>query len=80
MQAIRFNQTVNSHDIVIPFDMLKSLNHQEVDIIVFPKKSDSSLLSAKNTLAAIFKQYKNIRPFKEITDPVSWQKNLRNEW
>ena len=79
MEGIRLNQTVNNHDIVIPFDMVKPLNHQEVDIIIFPKKA-ALLNAAKSTLAAVFEQHKNITPFQEITDSVIWQKNLRNEW
>lgn len=80
MEGIRLNQTVNNHDIVIPFDTVRLLNHQEVDIIILPKKTSTALNSQKSTLAAVFERNKNVTPFQEINDPIAWQENLRNEW
>jgi hypothetical protein len=31
-------------------------------------------------LAALFDQLKGMNAFSEITDPVAWQKQLRDEW
>jgi hypothetical protein len=80
MGSIHVNQVINNHDIVIPFELLKSLNHQEVDIVIFPKKATSSVERKKNALAKLLGQNKKIKPFQNIKDPVVWQRNLRNEW
>ena len=36
-------------------------------------------ISIKNQMEELFKN-SNINTFKEIKDPVSWQKSMRDEW
>ena len=79
MESIHVNEVINNHDIVIPFSTLKPLNHQEVDIVIIPKKpivADSE----KNELLELLSKNKRIQPFKKIKDPVAWQRKIRSEW
>ncbi len=80
MGSIHVNQVINNHDIVIPFELLKPLNHQEVDIVIFPKRTIFPIAREKNALVKLLGQNKKIKPFQNIKDPVVWQRNLRNEW
>lgn len=80
MESIHVNEIVNNHDIVIPLELLKSLNHQEIDIVIFPEKAAALSNHKKNPLKRFLNRNKNIHPFKEITNPVAWQRKMRNEW
>lgn len=79
MESIHVNKVVNNHDIVIPFSTLKSLNHQEVDIVIIPKKP-VAVENKKNELLELLSKNKKIQPFKKIKDPVAWQRKIRSEW
>ncbi len=80
MNTIRISETINSHDLVIPFELLKLLNHQEVEILVFPRKTEVICKPKAKKLLEIFERYLNIEPFSEILDGVAWQKEVRGEW
>ena len=71
-------QRVENHDIVIPFELLKSLNHHEVDIVIFPKKSKPP--SEKDDLMSLLKRNKKTDPFQKVKNPVLWQRKIRSEW
>ncbi|MCP5501547.1 MAG: hypothetical protein H7A25_16715 [Leptospiraceae bacterium] len=58
-------------------------NGQKVEIIIKTSVEKDSFEPANNILEEvihIFEQYKDIYPYREITDPVEWQKNIRSEW
>ncbi len=80
MNTVSMSEMVNNHDLVIPFELLKRLNHQEVEIFVFPKETTEKSKSTSKTLLDLFKKHKDVNPFSEITDAVLWQKGIRNEW
>ncbi len=37
-------------------------------------------LSQKEKLRAIFDQMRSVKMFRQIDDPITWQKTLRDEW
>jgi hypothetical protein len=80
MNTIRISETVNNHDLVIPFELLKLLNHQKVEILVFPKEITKKNKPTGKKLLDLFKKHKGVNPFSEITDAVLWQKGIRNDW
>ena len=57
--------------------LLKNINKREIEII-----SDDEFKKTVNTkmkMEELFK-HKNVNLFESIEDPVSWQKNQRDEW
>ncbi len=36
--------------------------------------------SKKQQIKELFKTYRDIKPFKNIDNPIDWQKGIRNEW
>ncbi len=79
MHAIRMSEVVNSHDVVIPFELLKPFNHQKIDILVFSTNQPSDNLS-KNNLLNVLNHYAHVKPFEKVEDAKDWQRNIRNEW
>ena len=78
MYAVRIDEVVNDKDIVIPFELLKSLNHQDVEIIVISKPRVSS--PDKHRFSKILSKYSGTKAFEDILDPIAWQKKVRDEW
>lgn len=78
MFAIRLEDTIDNHDLVIPFEKLKMLNHQNVEVIILPKLHQ--VAKSKVTLSSILTKYKDTKPFADIKDSVEWQRESRNEW
>jgi len=57
--------------------LLKNINKREIEII-----SDDEFkktVNIKMKMEELFK-HKNVNLFESIEDPVSWQKNQRDEW
>ena len=77
MYAVKIEDVINNHDLIIPFDKIKGLNHQEVEVIVFPKVVPSG---KKGKLKSIFNKYRGIALFSQIKDVSDWQRELRSEW
>ena len=78
MYAIRIDEVINDKDVVIPFSLLKSLNHQDVEIIVISKPKTS--IVDKNRFSKLLSKYSGVSAFEDIIDAISWQKKVRNEW
>ena len=79
-------------DLKLLLPLLERLKIQVSELPSFfsPKKNKTSqgdsehLLTSKNydpeKLSGLFDQLKSMNAFSELTDPVAWQKQLRNEW
>lgn len=37
-------------------------------------------MNTQKRFEAILNRYDHVRPFSQIDDPVTWQRELRNEW
>ena len=55
--------------------LLKNLKSKGLEI----KEIDNSICNDEKKDILDFSQY-NIKSFKNITNPVKWQQNIRNEW
>jgi len=44
------------------------------------KTSISKEKSIKDELNELFNKYSDIKPFQELSNPVEWQRNIRDEW
>jgi hypothetical protein len=78
MYAVKLENQVNDKDLIIPFDQIKRFNHREVEIIIIPK--DNQVEHKKNHLLDVLDKYKNVHPFEDISDVISWQRKIRDEW
>lgn len=77
MKAIEFQTKIENGIIKMPFQYSDYANSY-VRVIVLTPESEAKT-GKKALLNAFFKlQEKDI--FKRITNPVKWQKQLRNEW
>ncbi|MDY6905254.1 MAG: hypothetical protein SWH61_11260 [Thermodesulfobacteriota bacterium] len=36
--------------------------------------------NTKKNIQMLMEKYKGVKPFKKISDPVAWQKGIRDEW
>ena len=50
---------------------------QELEITIRPLKKETDF---KRKLALVVTKYNDARPFKDIVDPVQWQKEQRSDW
>lgn len=78
MQVIEFSGIIEVGLIKLP-DEYSSFNHQKAKVIVM-LSADSEGIPQKKRLAAIFEQMSNKPMFRKIVNPLTWQKQLRNEW
>ena len=79
MQAIEFEAFIKGGLIQIP-SYYQNLDNMKAKVIVlFPfEKTDMNYNKAK--LKNAFKKAQEKTVFKTITDSVTWQKQLRDEW
>ena len=51
--------------------------HMDLEITIKPVKSGEAI---KKKIESIQDKHKKVKPFHSITDPVEWQKDIRNDW
>jgi hypothetical protein len=59
-------------------ESINSFYGEEIEIIIRPiqqKKKD-----IVNDIKQVLESYKGVIPFKDIQDPVQWQRQIRSEW
>ena len=78
MYAVKLENKVDDHDLIIPFEDIRRFNHSMVEIIIIPK--NEPVLNRKNNLQLILDKYKDVHPFEDIDDAVIWQQKVRDEW
>lgn len=81
MKVIEFNADVKNGMIVLPLQF-KEINLKSSKIIILYNDSpeNSSLEEKKNRMRNKFLKLQELNPFRELTDPVEWQKKLRDDW
>lgn len=69
---------------IILNESIDTLYGEEIEVIIRPvyKKKEYNIqkTSILEEIKNIFEKYKNVVPFKEIEDPVQWQRQIRDEW
>ncbi len=61
------------HCIKIPADFL----NKDLEIKIRPLKEMGKI---SKRLESLYKKHPGIKPFEGITDPVRWQREMRDEW
>ena len=56
---------------------MDNVNNKAIDLLSEPEQQGNY---NKKTLLDAFDKALEIGVFKEITDPIAWQKQLREEW
>ncbi|MEL7221128.1 MAG: hypothetical protein AAGJ93_07400 [Bacteroidota bacterium] len=77
-QALEFSSIIQEGVIRLPVEY-GDFNNQRAKVIVLLQPDEEPLLQ-RERLVAIFKEMENQTMFSDINDPVTWQKQLRNEW
>jgi hypothetical protein len=77
MKRVTINIQDNSYDPVI--NMLKLLGKDKVEIISSEVISDADEQPLNIKIKKLLSQKKG-EPFKNIKDPVKWQRDERDEW
>ena len=75
MRTIKIDVNDNIYEHIIFF--LKNLPSNMVKI--YEAKNEAESNNIKDEIEKIFKE-NNISAFKEIKDPVAWQRSIRDEW
>ena len=77
MQTLKIEVSNSIYEHIIFF--LQSLPKNFISISHEHKIHNHSTNSVKSQMEELFKS-SNITAFKEIKDPISWQKSMRDEW
>ena len=75
MQAIEINTLVKNGMLKIPFHG----NGNSVKVIIMWDNKDENNYDFKG-LMLLINELKKIKAFDKISNPVKWQKEIRNEW
>ncbi len=80
MRAIEFTAKIKNGVIQIP-EKYKKLANQLARIIVLTDEENTTQ-SPQNidTIQSILTQLRDKKVFSEVTDPISWQRSIRDEW
>ncbi|MEA2042783.1 MAG: hypothetical protein U9N85_09560 [Bacteroidota bacterium] len=77
MQALEFQTYISNGMIKIPKNC-KIYNNRKVKVIMLLPDEKGNY--DKQKLLSAFENAHKLNVFSEITKPVEWQKQLRNEW
>ena len=77
MQTLKIEVSNSIYEHIIFF--LQSLPKNLINISYEENTNNTSKDSIKNQMEELFRT-SNIQAFKEVKDPVSWQKSMRDEW
>jgi hypothetical protein len=81
MKAIEFDSVVRNGWLQLPDNGL-DLNQRIVRIILLYAEDDSPQTSeyVSDDIRTGFKLLQKHNPFHSVSDPISWQKQIRDEW
>ena len=77
MQTLKIEISNSIYEHIIFF--LQSLPKNLINISYENNTNNSSKASIKDEVEKLFKT-SNVQAFKEIKDPISWQKSMRDDW
>ena len=78
MEALEFSTKI-VHGIIRLPKQFEEYENTVVRIIILAEKPQS-FSSKKEKLRAVLKRMQQVDIFRSISNPVEWQKRLRNEW
>lgn len=78
MEAVEFSTQIQQGIIHLPKE-LTAFDNRTVRIIILVEKPVPSP-SQKERLREVLLRMANSKLFSKISDPVQWQKDVRNEW
>jgi hypothetical protein len=81
MRAIEFETEIQNGMIVLP-KKYNNFNAKRTRIIVLVADDNdiSLMLQKKERLRLAFKKLQEVNPFRNILNPIEWQKQIRDEW
>ena len=79
MRIYEFETTVSQNSINLPIE-LDDLNDKKVKVELKIEEENPKGNYNKKALAAAFQKAIDHNVFKNITDAVAWQRELRDEW
>ena len=80
MQAIEFTTKIKNGVIEIPREYKLLMDKIARVIILTEDKVSDEAPKNKESIQAILEQLGERKAFEDITDPVAWQKSIRDEW
>ena len=78
MKSVEFKAKIENGTIRLPKD-LREFDNCEAHVVVNVESSDD-IAEKKERLFAAFKELQEADVFRNIEDPVEWQRKLRQEW
>jgi ABC-type thiamine transport system substrate-binding protein len=78
MKSVKFNVKIENGTIRLPKN-LREFDNCEAHVVVKVESSDDTA-AKKERLFAAFKKLQEADVFRNIEDPVEWQRKLRDEW
>ena len=77
--AIEFWGRIEDGVIKLPAKYLDQYSGLDAKILV-TVDTDATLVNQRSRLQELFSQANELKMFSAISDPVTWQKNIRDEW
>jgi hypothetical protein len=78
MNTLEFSTKIEHGLIHLPF-LDESYDNSYVRVIIILEKPDNQIHKKEKLLTA-FQKMRNYTMFQSIANPVTWQKQLRDEW
>ncbi len=81
MKTFEFQAEVKNGTIVMPQEYNSySIPKSKIIVLVLDDNSVSKEENRNNKLRFAFQRLQEVNPFRNITNPVDWQKQTRDEW
>jgi hypothetical protein len=77
MKTLEFSTTIENGVIHLP-KKYQAFNNVKARIVIVSEEVE--VITKKARLLANFKKLQALNVFESITNPIEWQKNLRDEW
>ena len=78
MQTLRIEVSNSIYEHILFF--LQNLPKNLINISHDPKPTISQKKSIKDEIDELFSKHQTLQPFQEITNPIDWQRSIRDEW
>lgn len=80
MRAIEFTTKIRNGVVEIPLKYKQLVDKIARIIILTEDEAVQQISQDHNAIQLILEQLGDKKVFKDISDPVTWQRSIRNEW
>ena len=79
MKTIEFETEVINGQIILPIKY-KNISSKKTRILLIVNDENKTSTKKNHKLKKAIQMFQEVNPFKNISNPANWQKQLRDEW